>query len=127
MALPGKADLALYRGDTRVWTVAFTADDGTTPLDLSGRVWVASIRSDLNRTDPVVATITVDDTDSATGSLTLTLAADEAVNLGPLDDDGKATLFWDLQSDDSGTVQTWLAGKVKVTGDVSVGTDDVVA
>lgn len=126
MALPGKADLALYRGDTRVWTVTFTDDDGTTPLDLSGRTWVAEIRTDLARTDPVVATITVDDADAADGTLTLTLPADEAANLGPLVD-GKATLFWDLQSDDSGVVQTWLAGKVKVTGDVSVGADDVVA
>ena len=126
MALPGKADLSLYRGDTRVWVVAFTADDGTS-LDLSGRTWVAQIRSDLNRTDPVVATITVDDTDSATGSLTLTLTAAEAANLGPLDDTGKATLHWDLQSDDAGIVQTWLAGKVKVVGDVSIGADDVVA
>lgn len=125
MALPGKADLALYRGDTRVWVVDFTADDGT-DLDLSGRTWVAEIRSDLNRTDPAVATITVDDTDAATGSLTLTLSAGEAAALGPLVD-GKATLYWDLQSDDDGVVQTWLAGKVKVTGDVSVGTDDVVA
>ena len=124
MALPGKADLTLYRGDTRVWTVAFTDDDGVA-LDLSGRTWVAQIRSDLNRTDPAVATITVGDDDADTGSLTLTLPADEAAALGPLTD-GKATLYWDLQSDDSGVVQTWLAGKVKVTGDVSVGTDDVV-
>lgn len=126
MALPGKAELQLYRGDTRVWLVTFTADDGS-DLDLSGRTWVAQIRSDLARTDPVVATVTVDDTDSATGTLTLTLPADEAANLGPLNDKGQAVLYWDLQSDDAGVVQTWLAGKVKVTGDVSVGADDVVA
>jgi len=109
-----------------VWLVTFTADDGS-DLDLSNRTWVAQIRSDLARTDPVVATITVDDTDSATGTLTLTLPADEAANLGPLDAKGQAVLHWDLQSDDAGVVQTWLAGKVKVTGDVSVGADDVVA
>jgi hypothetical protein len=126
VALPGKADLKLYRGDTRVWLVTFTADDGS-DLDLSGRTWVAQIRSDLARTDPVVATVTVDDTDSATGTLTLTLPADEAANLGPLNDKGQAVLYWDLQSDDAGVVQTWLAGKVKVTGDVSVGADDVGA
>lgn len=126
MALPGNADLKLYRGDTRVWLVTFTADDGS-DLDLSGRTWVAQIRSDLARTDPVVATVTVDDTDAATGTLTLTLPADEAANLGPLNDKGQAVLYWDLQSDDAGVVQTWLAGKVKVTGDVSVGADDVVA
>ncbi len=126
MALPGTAPLTLYRGDTRVWVVAFTADDGSS-LDLSGRTWVAQIRTDLARTDPVVATITVDDADAATGELTLTLPAGEAANLGPLDASGKAALHWDLQSDDAGVVQTWLAGKVKVTGDVSVGADDVVA
>ena len=122
MALPGNAPLTLYRGDTRVWTVAFT-DDSDVALDLSGRVWVAQIKDDKDRTNAAVATITVDDTDSDTGSLTLTLPASEAANLG---NDG-TVLYWDLQSDDSGVVQTWLAGKVKVTGDVSIGTDDVVA
>lgn len=122
MALPGDAPLTLYRGDTRVWTVAFTDDDDVA-LDLSGRVWVAQIKDDKDRTNAAVASITVDDTDSATGSLTLTLSAGEAAALG---NDG-TTLYWDLQSDDSGVVQTWLAGKVKVKGDVSVGTDDVVA
>lgn len=122
MALPGDAPLTLYRGDTRVWTVTFTDDDDVA-LDLSGRVWVAQIKDDKDRTNAAVATITVDDTDADSGTLVLTLPAGEAAALG---NDG-TTLYWDLQSDDSGVVQTWLAGKVKVKGDVSVGTDDVVA
>jgi len=120
--LPGDAPLTLYRGDTRVWTVAFTDDDDVA-LDLSGRVWVAQIKDDKDRTNAAVATITVTDTDADTGELTLTLPAAQAAALG---NDG-TTLYWDLQSDDDGVVQTWLAGKVKVKGDVSVGTDDVVA
>jgi hypothetical protein len=127
VALPGDAPLELYRGDTRVWTVAFTDDDANS-LDLSDHTWTSKISVDLTRTAADAATITVDDTDSATGELTLTLAAGEAAKLGPLDDKGKATMFWDLQSEDGdGVVQTWLAGKVKVTGDVSVGTSDAVA
>jgi len=122
VALPGDAPLTLYRGDTRVWTVTFV-DDSDVSLDLSGRTWVAQIKDDKDRTNAAVATITVDDTDSATGELLLTLPAGQAAALG---NDG-TTLYWDLQSDDDGVVQTWLAGKVKVTGDVSVGTDDVVA
>ena len=120
--LPGSAPLTLYRGDTRVWTVAFTTDDGDN-LDLSGRTWVAQVRGDQDR-GTLLATITVDTTDAATGGLTLTLPSSES--LGLTTTDGRAVAYWDLQSDDSGVVTTWLAGKVKILGDVSIGDDDEV-
>ena len=118
-ALPGKYDFAAYRGDTKQWTIDFADDSAPpSPVDMSVWTWLAQIRSSLDEPDTVVATITVDDTDAATGTLALTLPATEAANLVTVD--GKATYYWDLQGTDGTVVKTWLAGKVKVTGDVSV-------
>lgn len=118
-ALPGKFDIAAYRGDTKEWTLGF-ADDATPPVavDMSDWAWLAQIRASLDEPDSVVATFTVDATDAATGTLVLTLAAAQSDNLVTVD--GKATYYWDLQGTNVAVVKTWLAGKVKVTGDVSV-------
>ena len=117
--LPGKFDIAAYRGDTKEWTVTFE-DDSTPPaaVDMSAWTWLAQIRSNLDEPDSVIATFDVDDTDAATGTLVITLPATEAANL--VTTNGKATYYWDLQGTDAAVVKTWLAGKVKVTGDVSV-------
>lgn len=117
--LPGKYDFAAYRGDTKQWTIDF-ADDATPPVavDMSAWSWEAQIRATLDEPDSIVATLTVDETDAAAGSLTLTLPAAEADNLVTVD--GRATYYWDLQGTDGTVVKTWLAGKVKVTGDVTV-------
>ena len=118
--MPGDAPLELYRGDERVWTVTLTDDDDT-PLDLSGREWTAQIRVNKDR-GTLLATITVDATDADEGRLTLTLPTSQAKTLATTL--GKASGFWDLQADDGGSVKTWLAGKVKVIGDVSTDSSD---
>ena len=114
--LPGKLDIAAYRGDTKQWTIDFA--EGAVATDMSAWTWLAQIRSTLDEPDSVVATFTVDDTDAATGALVLTLPAAQADNLVTVV--GRATYYWDLQGTDGAVVKTWLAGKVKVTGDVSV-------
>jgi hypothetical protein len=123
--LPGKYDFAAYRGDTKEWTIEF-ADDATppAPVDMSGWTWEAQIRATLDEPDSIVATITVDHTDAATGTLGLTLPAAQSDNLvtGPAAgfDPGKARYYWDLQGTSGSVVKTWLAGKVDVKGDVTV-------
>lgn len=118
-ALPGPFPMAVYRGDTKQWTVTF--DDGATPpvvIDMSDWTWLAQIRSNRDELDSVIATFDVDDTDAATGTIVLTLPADESAALVTVN--GKATDYWDLQGTNDTVVKTWLAGKVTVTGDVSV-------
>lgn len=117
--LPGTLNITAYRGDTKAWTVAF-ADDSTPPtaVDVSAWTWLAQVRSTLDEPNSVVATFDVDTTDAATGTLVVTLPATEAANLITVD--GRATYYWDLQGTNGTVVKTWLAGKVKVTGDVSV-------
>lgn len=107
--LPGTYPLVLWRGDTRTFTVEFAEDDS--PVDLSGKTWTSEIRATYT-SDNIDAEIDVDDTDAATGVLVLTLTADQA-NLDP------GSYVWDLQSEDTGVVHTWLSGKVKVKGDVT--------
>lgn len=111
--LPAPVKLTLYRGDTRIWTDVFT--EGTTPVDLTGHAFLAQIRADRNRGE-VVASIDVQVTDAAAGTIRRTLTATEADKLG---DDG-ARLFWDMQSTDAdGNVRTWMAGAVVVKGDAT--------
>lgn len=116
-ALPGKYDFAAYRGDTKQWTIAFTDSDGA-PVNMAAWEWEAQIRATLDEPDSIVATLTVDGTGAATGDLGLTLPAAESDGLVTVD--GRATYYWDLQGTDGSVVKTWLAGKVKVTGDVTV-------
>jgi hypothetical protein len=114
--LPGDYPVTLYRGDTRVWSLAFTEDDGTTPIDLTGKTWRAQVRETVDSASPLMD-ITVDDTDAATGELVLTLPATEWVGVAAETPTEK--WYWDLESTDAGVVRTYLAGKVKIRGDVS--------
>ena len=113
--LPGDYPLTLYRGDTRVWTLEFFQDDGTTPItdDLSsGHTFRAEIRATQDDAT-ALATLTV----AATGAntLQLTLPASEAVDLTG------SSAFWDLEvtRTSDGFVRTYLAGDVEITKDVS--------
>lgn len=115
-ATAGKLDLSVRRGDT---IGPVDLDWGGT--DLSDRTWDAQVRSTLDEPTAVTATFDIDDTDGATGLLVLTLPASESANLATVA--GRATYYWDLQATsiaDPEDVFTWLAGKIKVTGDVTV-------
>lgn len=116
--LPAKSPLKLYRGDTRVWEDVFrrapvppaTVGD---PVDLTGWVWLAQIRATEDAAE-VMATIDVEVVDAAAGTIRRTLTAAEADKLVA------GTAHWDLQATDpDGVVRTYLAGQVRVIGDVS--------
>lgn len=118
MALPGDRPLELYVGDTRTWRTTVYEDDGTTPMDLTGKTWLAQVRANDGASSTVMATFTVDSTDAATGVLVLTLPAAEAANLVK-ESEGEKKPAWDLQGTEAGEVRTYLRGKVTVRGDVS--------
>lgn len=121
--LPAAAPLKLYRGDTRIWTALIEVNTGTddapvyVPYNLTGNDLLAQIRTDKNRTDPVVATLTTTAADPTSGVVTITLTSADADLLGA---DG-TVLWWDLQTTrtSDGFRRTWLAGKVTVKGDTS--------
>lgn len=116
-ATAGKLDLTVRRGDT---IGPVDLDWGAT-VDLSDRTWDAQVRATLDEPTAITATFEVDDSDAATGLLVLTLPASESAALATVN--GRATYYWDLQATsiaDPEDVFTWMAGKVKVTGDVTV-------
>jgi hypothetical protein len=110
--LPAQVGLTLYRGDTRIWDDAFAIDGE--PMDLTGYDFTAQIRATLD-SDDVLAVIDVTPVDLAAGRIRRTLTAEEAQKLAV----GKA--YWDLQlvRQSDGFTRTYLAGTVKVVGDVS--------
>jgi hypothetical protein len=116
--LPGPYPVSLYKGDTRVWSLLFTEDDGETPIDLSSYTWVSQIRANDGADSDVMADIAVDDTDADAGVLVLTLTAAESAQLVKETAPAKKPA-WDLQGTAAGVVRTYLRGAVKVLGDVS--------
>lgn len=110
-------DLKVRRGD-KIGPLDFAW--GTT-VDLSDRNWAAQIRASLDEPTDLTATFTVDVTAAATGTITVSLPHSESAKLATVD--GKATYYWDLQATsktDPDDVFTWVAGKVKVGGDVTL-------
>lgn len=126
--LPKVESEKFLRGDSRTWTDTFEENVGTDaepvwqPLDLSGwGNWLCQIRPDLDR-GTVIATVTVDATDSATGVIVRNLTGDQADLLpGQTDPGTKSTVFMDLQATrtSDGFRQTWKRWKGSVEGDVS--------
>jgi hypothetical protein len=117
--LPADEPLELYRGDTRLWEMHL-ADDPVPPatvglpIDLTGYEFLAEIRVSADPDATLMASFAIDVVDPANGIITRTLTATEAAKLTP----GSAR--HDLQlTDPDGKVRTWLAGRVKVRGDVS--------
>lgn len=99
--------------------------------DFSGYTFEAQVRSDLDETeaDPV-ATFTVDDSQAASGIITISLPASESRNLatphpkpGGRSKPGSGTYYWDLQAtndSDAEDVFTWVDGTITVEGDATV-------
>ena len=107
---------AIKRGDTFARTVRFWTDSTkTTPRSLTG-TFLCQLRlkeiGPTNPTEPVVATVTVDDTNAATG--VLILGMDPAVTL-----DLPKSGVWDLQNDVTGVISTLIGGKFATDNDVS--------
>lgn len=110
--LPAKCSLTLYRGDTRIWDNQFDIDG--VPMNLTGFDFTAQIRVSPD-SDEILAVIAVTGIDLAHGHIRLVLTAEESEKLVI----GKS--YWDLQlvRTSDGFTRTYLAGPVKVVGDVS--------
>lgn len=117
--IPVKVKRTLWRGDTRTWTHVFTDTETGDPIDITGWVFVSQFREDLDR-GAIIATATCTITDGPNGVMTEVLPAAQADLLpGQTDPDVKPVVYWDLQSTDSGNVQTWKYARVQVGGDSS--------
>lgn len=109
---PGDYPISLYRGDTRIWRDEFADAATGHALDLTGYMFRAQIRDSID--GDVIATMTVDDSDAANGVITRSLTATQTAALAA------ARAAWDLElTSPDGFVRTYLAGAVRIRGDVS--------
>lgn len=112
MSLPTSYPLELYRGDTALRTFLLWADDAKTqPFDLAG----ATARAQIRRTQ-LAPELLIEL--GCTITLPQTIAVVLEASAWPADcfTDGA----WDLElSYDDGSVQTIVAGPVRVVGDVT--------
>lgn len=108
--LPGALDLTIYRGDNTNFQVTLTDTETQEPLVLPTSDWRAQVRV-LRSSAEVLFTITVDASDAAAGVLGLSIAG---ADTGTVDVD---SAFWDLEN--TGTDRTYLAGKLRLKGQVS--------
>ena len=111
---PGAYDLNTYQGDTARWLMTFRENvDGVSgdPIDLTGYVGKAQIRSEPSSTVVVVEmSVSLSNQTTNPGEVTITAPASQTANL-VLEE-----YVWDLQfTMPSGDVQTFLAGKVNNT------------
>lgn len=115
----GKAS-RIVRGDTYSHVIAFWNDEEETdPFAITGDV-TAQIRvarlTSATGGDPIADFAVVV---SGAGNNIVTISLTPAQTLALPARMADENYFWDLQSDDGGTITTLLAGKVKVLNDVT--------
>lgn len=108
--LPGELDLSIYRGDNTNFRVTLTDTESGDPLVLPTSGWRAQVRV-TRASEDVLFTVSVDATDAASGVVDLSIAG---VDTGAV---SVASAFWDLENME--TDRTYLAGKVRLRGQVS--------
>jgi hypothetical protein len=107
-----RVDITCRRGDTFKLEFTFTDDDGDA-IDLSSYSW----KMDVKETDTSSGDIIGDDSFTYTGNSSgkLVIEATATVMAGV----AGGIYVYDLQSDNAGTIKTWVYGLFKINEDVS--------
>lgn len=111
MAVPAKQDIKIMRGDTEIINIQLT-EDGTTPIDISGRTYASQIRYTRDAATAAASFSCAID-NAAQGRIKLTLDATSSSLLT------SGTAFWDFQETNDGVVTTIIAGKCTILADVT--------
>ena len=106
--MPAARNLSIYQGDTYSHVVSFIDADGAAldPAD----TFTASIETTAGA---AVATFTIGTGSAASGTITLSLTSSTTAGISAGD------YVWDLQGVTGGTTTTYLAGRVRVRGQVT--------
>lgn len=108
---PMEVDLEIYRGDTGRFRIT-VANEDLSPVDLTGAVWDADIRTAANATTKVTSFVIVP-VSGDTSSVDVVLDTTNADFLV------SGNLVYDVQMTLGGEIITLVAGKITVTQDVS--------
>ena len=111
MSLPATRNIVAYAGDTYQHEFEFVDEDDAA-MDLSARTFAAQWRPRRSSPNSQAVSFTVDDSDAATGIVTITLSAAQMAALDP-------TGVYDLQSTVAGVVETLVPGPFTTTLDVT--------
>jgi len=107
-----RVDITCRRGDSFKLEFTFTDDDGDA-IDISGYSWKMDVKETDTSSGDIIADADFEYTGNEEGKLTVTaLAATMAAVSGGI-------YVYDLQSDNNGTIKTWVYGLFKVNEDVS--------
>lgn len=107
---PAKLNYRVTRGDDFADTVTIKEGDPAAAVDVSARTYTAQIRRTAD--GDVVASMTIDMTDAATGQVHYSLPDATMATL-----DGE--YVWDFQQDAGGSIRTLMGGKFTVDVDVT--------
>lgn len=106
--MPAPRNLNIFQGDTYTHQITFVDGDGDV-IDLTNYTFTASIETTAGA---AVATFSVAN-GGTTGIVTISLSSATTAGIEPGD------YLWDLQGVVSGVTTTYLAGRVRVRGQVT--------
>lgn len=107
-----RVDITCRKGDTFKIELTFTDDDGDA-LDLSSYSWKMDVKETATSSGDIIGDSDFDYTGDVNGKLTITATA--AVMAAAT----SGLFVYDLQSDNGGTIKTWIYGVFKINEDIS--------
>lgn len=120
MSTPANFNIQFLAGDSYELFVQWT-DANNVPIDLTSTTLDAEIRT-LSIDTVVLDTFTIAVTDAPNGRFTMSLSPAQTQDLLPLTDNPlkpSGSFVYDVQSTDSGVVETFLSGSIAVTQSVT--------
>jgi hypothetical protein len=107
---PAKLNYTIVRGDDFADTVTIKEGDPSAAVDVSTRTYTAQVRASAD--GAVIASMTIDMTDAATGVVAYSLPDTTT-------DDLSGAYVWDFQQDTGGVIRTLMGGSFVVLKDVT--------
>ena len=107
-----RVDITCRKGDTFQLDLTFTDDDGDA-IDLSSYSWKMDVKETADASGDIIGddSFTYAGTDEGKLKVSATAATMAGVTAG--------VYVYDLQSDNSGTIKTWIYGVFKINDDIS--------
>ena len=107
-----RVDITCRKGDTFKIELTFTDDDGDA-IDLSSYSWKMDVKETATSSGDIIGDSSFTYTGTDEGKLTITATAATMASAT------SGVHVYDLQSDNGGTIKTWIFGIFKINEDIS--------